>query len=102
MFTAITMSSLISDYALASLLSLLLEHGQFGITFAGMEQGLNLGDLFGEVQDGKRTLASLKIEGCQISTFCGKVFFCKFFLFCILAKYFFCLIYIHLEIQVLI
>lgn len=83
MFTAITMSSLISDYALASLLSLLLEHGQFGITFAGMEQGLNLGDLFGEVQDGKRTLASLKIEGCQISTFCGKVFFVNssFFVF---------------------
>ena len=55
-FTAITISALISDYALASLLSLLLKHGQFGISFEGMEQGINLGDLFGEVETGKRTI----------------------------------------------
>ena len=62
-FTAITISALISDYALASLLSLLLKHGQFGISFEGMEQGINLGDLFGEVETGKRTIASLKLKG---------------------------------------
>ena len=62
-FTAITISALISDYALASLLSLLLKHGQFGISFEGMEQGINLGDLFGEVEIGKRTIASLKLKG---------------------------------------
>ncbi len=61
---------MISDYALASLLSLLLEHGQFGITFAGMEHGLNLGQLFGEVESGKKTLASLKIEGIKIVDVC--------------------------------
>ena len=63
LFGAITTCSLLADYALANLLSLLLENGEYGIKFAGMEQGLDLGALFGEVKDGKRSLASLKLEG---------------------------------------
>jgi hypothetical protein len=63
LFAAITISAVISDYALASFLSLLLKHGQFGISFAGMEQRLDLGELFADVERGNKTLASLKIEG---------------------------------------
>ena len=63
LFGAVTTCSLLADYALANLLSLLLENGEYGIKFAGMEQGLDLGALFGEVKDGKRSLASLKLEG---------------------------------------
>jgi hypothetical protein len=63
MFTTISICAVISDYALASLLGLLLKYGEFGITFEGMEYGLNLGDLFGQVESGKRSFASLKLEG---------------------------------------
>eukprot|EP00095_Tigriopus_kingsejongensis_P011211 maker-scaffold263_size232787-snap-gene-1.30 protein:Tk11211 transcript:maker-scaffold263_size232787-snap-gene-1.30-mRNA-1 annotation:"hypothetical protein LOTGIDRAFT_155733" len=67
-FTSLTMTILVMDYALANLLSTLLKHGEFGISFAGMEQGLNLGDLFGEVESGQTSLASLRLEGFDLST----------------------------------
>ena len=63
LFTSVTVTILIADYALASMLGLLLKYGQFGISFAGMEYGVNLGDLFNEVTAGKQTMASLKLEG---------------------------------------
>ena len=66
LFTSVTVTILIADYALASMLGLLLKYGQFGISFAGMEYGVNLGDLFNEVTAGKQTMASLKLEGKKI------------------------------------
>lgn len=33
-----------------------------------MEKGIELGDLFGEVENGKRSLASLKLEAFDLST----------------------------------
>ena len=63
LFTSVTATIVIADYSLASLLGLLLKYGQFGISFAGMEYGLNLGDLFNEVTSGNRTMASIKLEG---------------------------------------
>ena len=63
LFTSVAVTILIADYTLASLLGLLLKYGQFGISFAGMEYGLNLGDLFNEEAAGERTMASIKLEG---------------------------------------
>ena len=63
LFTSVAVTILIADYTLASLLGLLLKYGQFGISFAGMEYGLNLGDLFNEVAAGEQIMASIKLEG---------------------------------------
>ena len=63
LFTSVAVTILIADYTLASLLGMLLKYGQFGISFAGMEYGLNLGDLFNEVAAGEQTMASIKLEG---------------------------------------
>ncbi|XP_059079797.1 protein sneaky-like [Tigriopus californicus] len=67
-FTAIVIAVLVTDFALANLLGVLLEHGDYAISFAGMEQGLNLGDLFGQVNSGEVSLASLKLEGFDMSS----------------------------------
>lgn len=67
-FTAVVIAVLVADYALANLLQVLLEHGEYAISFAGMEQGLNLRDLLGQVQSGEVSLASLKLEGFDLST----------------------------------
>lgn len=66
-FTAVVIAVLVADYALANLLQVLLEHGEYAISFAGMEQGLNLRDLLGQVQSGEVSLASLKLEGLLLA-----------------------------------
>lgn len=63
LFATIAICVLVADTSLASLLDVLKENGEYGITFQGMEQGLNLGDLLSDVKDGKIPLVSLKIEG---------------------------------------
>ena len=77
-FTVIVICSYIADAALAGLLKVLLKNGEFGVSFAGMEQGFDLGKLFGEVQEGKKTLAQLELKGnkcffsssiCHMSSF---------------------------------
>jgi|688.fasta_scaffold879521_1 hypothetical protein len=80
MFTTITICAVISDYALASLLGLLLRYGEFGIKFEGMEYGLKLGDLFGQVESGKRSLASLKLEGVELKVIGFKNIYLNWFL----------------------
>ena len=55
--------ALLADFALARLLQTLLKNGEFGISFRGMEQNLNLGQMFAAVQRGETNLASLKLEG---------------------------------------
>ena len=62
-FTAIAATLLLADYALASMLGLLLKYGEFGISFSGMEYGLKLGDAFKEVSEGNQTMASLNLMG---------------------------------------
>ena len=54
---------LLADYALAVMLSMITEHGQFAISFEGMEKNIDLNSLLGEVRDGGRSIASLKLRG---------------------------------------
>ena len=68
LFATMTLFTLIADYALVSLLEAVLTHGQFGISFKGMEKGVQLGDLFGEIATGHRDFVSLKLEAFDLST----------------------------------
>ncbi len=69
LFAALTAFILTADFALASLLDAILQHGKFGISFEGMEQRVSLSELFGEVEGGGgKNLASLKLEAFDLST----------------------------------
>lgn len=67
-FVVITICTVVADLGLKGLLDLILENGQYGISFEGMEQNLDLGSLLSEVQNGQTSLASLKLKGFDLST----------------------------------
>ena len=67
-FFVVTSLSLIADFALASLLDAILENGEFGISFSGMEQRIDLGELFGAVEEGEINMASLNLAGFDLSS----------------------------------
>ena len=63
LFFALAACAYVADYSIAKFLEVLLENAKYGNAFEGMEQGLSLSKLFGEVQNGTRTNASLKLGG---------------------------------------
>ena len=69
LFTLTTIGIIVADHLFASFIDVLKEHGKFGISFNGMEQGIELNGLLTEVaNDGEIPILSLKLDAFDLST----------------------------------
>ena len=68
LFFLTTIGIIMADYLFASFIDVLKEHGKFGISFNGMEQGIELNGLLTEAADGEIPILNLKLEAFDLST----------------------------------
>ena len=68
LFLLTTIGIIMADYLFASFIDVLKEHGKFGISFNGMEQGIELNGLLTEAADGAVPILNLKLEAFDLST----------------------------------
>eukprot|EP00093_Oithona_nana_P009759 09759.XXX_500279_501780_1 [CDS] Oithona nana genome sequencing. len=61
LFLLTTIGIIMADYLFASFIDVLKEHGKFGISFNGMEQGIELNGLLTEAADGAVPILNLKL-----------------------------------------
>ena len=68
LFLLTTIGIIMADYLFASFIDVLKEHGKFGISFNGMEQGIELNGLLTEAADGAIPILNLELEAFDLST----------------------------------
>ena len=68
LFLLMTIAIIMADYLFASFIDVLKEHGKFGISFNGMEQGVELNGLLTETVNGEIPILNLKLEAFDLST----------------------------------
>ena len=68
LFTIATIAIISGDQLFASFIDVMKEHGKFGITFTGMNHGIELNGLLNEVENGTIPMLDLQLEAFDLST----------------------------------
>ena len=68
LFTIATIAIISGDQLFASFIDVMKEHGKFGITFTGMNHGIELNGLLSEVENGTIPMLDLQLEAFDLST----------------------------------
>ena len=68
LFSLATVGIIMADNSFASYMDILKENGKFGISFFGMDQGIELNGLLEVVENGEAPLMNLQLEAFDLST----------------------------------
>ena len=68
LFCIFTIAIIAGDQFFASFIDIMKEHGKFGITFTGMDYGIELNGLLNEVEKGTIPMLDLQLEAFDLST----------------------------------
>ena len=68
LFFLATIAIIVGDHLFASFIDVLKENGKFGISFNGMEQGVQLNGLLDEADNGEIPMLNLNLAAFDLST----------------------------------